>query len=192
MASPSVDVDRPVSRQHELQLHSYYGHGSYWGSAGLWGAGALPSALVTGRPYDGAAPVRESSEVDVHLRSVNAIRNYHIQGTDGSIGHVHDLVINDETWEVRYLVIDTRNWWVGEKVLVAPQWATRISWAEGNVYVGLSREQIKCSPAWDGSADINRRYEGGLYAHYGRSSYWDETGRPDEKRVSSPSDGRPG
>ena len=40
---------------------------------------------------------------------------------DGEIGHVEDFIIDDETWAIRYLIIDTRNWWPGKKVLISPQ-----------------------------------------------------------------------
>jgi hypothetical protein len=73
---------------------------------------------------------------------------------------------------VRYLVIDTRNWWLDKKVLVAPQWTTRIDWLAKNLYVDLTREMIKSSPAWNPSAAINREYEGRLYDYYGRPAYW--------------------
>ena len=50
---------------------------------------------------------------------------YHIEATDGGIGHVKDFIIDDETWAIRYLEVDTRNWWPGKKVLVSPQWINR-------------------------------------------------------------------
>jgi len=35
-----------------------------------------------------------------------------------------------KTWEVRYLAVDTSNWWFGKKVLLCAAWASRISWDE--------------------------------------------------------------
>lgn len=59
------------------------------------------------------------------MRSAREVRGYQIQGRDEAIGHVNDFIVDDETWEIRYLVIDTSNWWFGKKVLVAPHWASR-------------------------------------------------------------------
>jgi hypothetical protein len=112
------------------------------------------------------------------LRSEKEIRGYHIEGIDAAIGHVDDFIIDDETWEVRYLVVDTRNWWLDKKVLVAPQWTNRISWAEHKVFVDLSRQAIKASPEWIPTAPINREYEARLYDYYGRPVYWDSGDRP--------------
>lgn len=170
--SPNIDLDEPVSRQHEREYFLYYGYPYYWGNLGLWGMGGYPGLLATARWND--APVEEADQAsgDVHLRSVAEVRGYHIQGNDGAIGHVEDFIIDDESWEVRYLVVDTSDWWFGKKVLVAPQWASRISWTEKNVYVDMSRKAIKDGPEWSAAEAIDREYEAGLYDYYGRPVYW--------------------
>jgi hypothetical protein len=169
--SPSVEVDKPVSRQYEWDYSRYYEYPHYWGYSGLWGVGAYPSLLAAARWRN--EPLEHScNPSDVHLRSAGEIRGYHIQGSDDEIGHVEDFIVDDETWEVRYLVIDTNNWWFGKKMLVAPHWASRISWAEGNVYVDLSRQAIKNSPEWDACAAVNHEYEVRLYDYFGRPAYW--------------------
>lgn len=179
-SAPNVDVDLPVSRQHERDFHSYYGYPYYWGlSAGYWGMGSYTGLLATGGSNQ--QPVEHSEEPpgDGHLRSAREVRGYYIQGSDDSIGHVQDFIVDDETWEVRYLVIDTSNWWSGKKVLVAPHWASRVSWAERKVYVDLSREVIKSSPEWKENEGVNRDYEVRLYDYYGRPAYWGSSDHPE-------------
>ena len=176
--SPSVDVDKPVSRQQELDYFGYYAYPYYWGYPGQWGIGSYPSQLALARQNQAPAEPDPKQSGDVHLRSEKEIRGYHIEGIDAAIGHVDDFIIDDETWEVRYLVVDTRNWWLDKKVLVAPQWTNRISWAEHKVFVDLSRQAIKASPEWIPTAPINREYEARLYDYYGRPVYWDSGDRP--------------
>lgn len=177
--APNVDVDLPVSRQHERDYHSYYGYPYYWGRSGAWGMGSYPGLLSTGGAYEQFVENSEEPPGDVHLRSAREVRGYHIQASDDSIGHVQDFIVDDETWEVRYLVIDTSNWWFGKKVLVAPHWASRVSWVERKVYVDLSREVIKTSPEWNESEGVNREYEVRLYDYYGRPSYWATSDHPE-------------
>ena len=62
---------------------------------------------------------------DPHLRSSRAVTGYHIQATDGDLGHVEDFIVDDHSWTIRYMVLDTTNWWPGKKVLVAPDWIER-------------------------------------------------------------------
>jgi hypothetical protein len=110
----------------------------------------------------------------LHLRSAAHVTGYHIEATDADIGHVEDFIIDDETWEIRYMVVDTRNWLPGKKVLVAPRWIDRVSWDDSKAYVSLSREAIKNAPEYHPDA-LNREYEGKLHDHYGRRNYWDST-----------------
>ena len=97
---------------------------------------------------------------------------YHIQAADGEIGHIEDFIIDDETWAIRYLIIDTRNWWPGKKVLIAPQWIERVSWSESVAIVNLSREIIKQAPEYTEESQLTRDYETTLYRHYNRQGYW--------------------
>ena len=165
--SPSIDVDKPVSRQHEGDFARYYGFPFYWRSSGLWGTSSTPSALADdGSKEEPPAPPEEGG--DVHLRSSRDVRGYRVEGTDDAIGHVEDFIVDDETWQVRYLVVDTGNWSFGRKVLVAPDWATRISWEERMVSLDMPREAIRTSPEWDPAAAIDPGYEARLHDHYGR------------------------
>jgi hypothetical protein len=169
--SPSVNLDLPVSRQHEREYYGYYGYPDYWGYGGLWGSGGYPSAMASGL-YKEAQARPDERPADVHLRSATDVTGYHIEGLDGSVGHVKDFIIDDETWRVRYMVIHTTNWWTGKSVLVAPEWATRISWADRQVYVDMTRDAVKRSPEWSATYPIQREYEELLHRHYGRIPGW--------------------
>jgi hypothetical protein len=177
--SPSVDVDKPVSRQHERDYLRYYGYPYYWGYTGSLGVGAYPGWLAAGTWNEGRDD-HSDQPGDVHLRSAKELRGYHIQGSDETIGHVEDFIVDDGTWGVRYLVINTNYWWFGKKVLIAPHWATGCSWEERRLYVGMSRRAIKNSPEWSPTDGINRAYETRLYDYYGRPVYWDSGDRPPE------------
>jgi len=106
------------------------------------------------------------------LRSTHDVSGHNIQAADGEIGHVDDFIIDDETWAIRYLIIDTRNWWPGKNVLVSPQWIERISWSESRVFVNLPRETIKQSPEYTEESLLTRDYETRLHGHYNRKGYW--------------------
>jgi hypothetical protein len=169
--SPSPAADQPVSSQHEREYYRHYGYPYYWGSDGIWGAGDLPTALAAGAWIEPLG-VDDAPPGDPHLRSAQEVTGYEIQGSDGAIGHVADFLLDDGTWSVRYLVVDTSNWWFGKKVLVDPSWASGVSWAERKVVLDLSRQAIRDSPEWDSRANVERGYELRLHDHYGRPPYW--------------------
>ena len=166
--SPSLDSDKPVSRQFEISYYGFYGWPEYWGGSYMWGA---YSNIIRDSKELKELKQQEKSW-DPNLRSTNAVSGLSIQASDGEIGHVEDFIIDDENWAIRYLIIDTKNWWPGKKVLVSPQWIERISWEESKVYVNLTRESIKQSPEYTDDFLLTRDYETNLYEHYRRKGYW--------------------
>ena len=168
--SPSLESDQPVSRQFEDGYYGYYGWPAYWGGAYAWGCS--PS-MVREREQWKEFNQREKAW-DPNLRSTYDVSGHHVQATDGTIGHVEDFIVDDETWAIRYLIVDTQNWWPGKKVLISPQWIKRVSWSESKVFVNLSREAIMHSPEYTEAALITREYEGQLHRHYKREAYWVE------------------
>jgi sporulation protein YlmC with PRC-barrel domain len=183
--SPDIDTKKPVSRQHEIEYSNYYTYPYYWGGSGLWGGEMGPTMMLPGHAGRHATPhpLRTPAELaqeraragdDPHLRSCKAVMGYHIHATDGDIGHVQSLLIDEETWAIRYLVVDTSNWWVGHKVLIVPQWVQDISWPNAQVSVNLSRQAIQDAPAYDHAAPFGRKNEDSFFKHYGRANYWDQ------------------
>lgn len=167
--SPPLSSDKPVSQQFEEEYYGYYEWPMYWAGPFMWGA--YPYIVRDGNRFEETIP--EEKKWDRHLRSTQEVCGYHLQASDGEIGHVEDFIIDDETWAVRYLIINTENWWAGKKVLVSPQWIKRVSWDESKVYVNLPGEIIKQSPEYTDNLILTRDYEFELHRHYNRQGYWD-------------------
>lgn len=179
--SPIIDTEQPVSRQMETHLRDYYGWSPYWQMTVAYNPWQSMGPLVpspgptpdqTAEKAAEAAPTAVLNDADPHLRSSREVIGYHIQATDGEIAHVETFLVDDATWRIHYLVIDTRNWLPGKKVLIAPEWIGRIDWADRVVHVNLAKAQIKSSPEYDKSAPISRSYEENLYTHYNSTGYW--------------------
>lgn len=168
--SPSIDTDKPVSRQYEESYYSYYGAPVYWGGPDAWGP---TPALIRDRGQWKNDKSQEGSW-DPNLRSTKDVTGHSIQASDGEIGHVDDFIIDDENFTIRYLVIDTKNFLPGKKVLISPEWIDRISWDDSKVFINLTRETIKNSPEFDEDEGITREYESRLFDHYRRKHYWVE------------------
>ncbi len=167
--SPSLSSDEPVSQQFETDYYGYYGYPIYWNSLYMWGAYLYiqPERELWNKP------TRNEENWDPNLRSTHEVTGYHIQANDGEIGHVEDFILEEETWAIRYLVIDTRNWWSGKKILISPQWIDRVSWSESKVFVNLSIEIIKQSPEYHADVPLTRADEIRLHGHYHRTGYWE-------------------
>ena len=174
--SPDIDTRKPVSRQNETEYLGYYGYSHYWGGSGMWGLGAYPGSLTTDGRIEERVKGHRTPETpapdDSHLRSSNTVIGHHIEATDGNIGHVEDLILDDHTWTIRYLIVDTSNWWGGQRVLVATRWIENVSWAEAKIWVDLTRQAVKDAPPYDSAAPLDRQQEQDIHKHYDRPGYW--------------------
>jgi hypothetical protein len=159
--------------QYEISYHQYYALPFYWIGQDLWGAYPDPSGVI--HPVSDQPAAEEIVVGEGHLRSTNEVSGYHIAATDGGVGHVQDFLVDDKSWALRYIVVDTRDWLPGRKVLVSPQWLESIHWVDEKVQVELDSEAIRNSPEFDPSVPVDRRYEIALYNYYDRPYYWDQT-----------------
>jgi hypothetical protein len=176
-SSPSIDTDKPVSRQYERSYLGYYGYPYYWGGAGLWGEYDYPGTMLTemeASAYRGYLKSPSDDGGDPHLRSCEAVKGYHVHASDGDIGHIQGFIVDEDTWSIRYLIVNTSNWWISHEVLVSPEWIQDISWPQSKVITNLDREAIKGSPVYDETVVLDRDAEIVIYNHYDRNGYWQE------------------
>jgi hypothetical protein len=175
-ASPDIDTDMPVSRKQEIELHRHYNWIPYWGGAyGLVGCPIIPyrtSPTAAQKESERSDETESEENADPHLRSTKEVIDYRINALDGEMGHLADFILDVEDWIIRYIVVDTKNWWPGKTVLISPDWIHEIRWKDSTVSVSMSKADIKDSPEYDPALPINMEYEARLYDYYGRSKYW--------------------
>jgi hypothetical protein len=181
--SPSIDAHKPVSRQMENRYLNYFGWPPYWPGPMLWGPVDIPGAFMpwpapTPENLAAAATTPQPESEDSHLRSGEELKGYHIQALDQSFGHVEQLVFEQENWAIRYLVIDTRNWLPGKRVLLSPMWLASVNWPDMSVYADLDRATIQRAPEYTHDQPITREFETQLFAHYSRPPYWETESAP--------------
>jgi len=165
---PDAGSDLPMSRQHEADIYNYYGWAPYWGAGsymGMVGFGGYLGGPMMASPSPELMQREKSidearrAESDPALRSIKEVTGYTIHASDGEIGHVADFLIEDNDWSIRYLVVDTRTWWPGNKVLVSPLAVRSIQWMDRLVNLGANRQTLKDSAAYDPSATVDPIYE---------------------------------
>lgn len=173
--SPPIEEHEPVSRQYEETYFRYYGWPLYWEGPWLWGPTTYPAGLANiGMPGQTATqahvPEKRPGNGDAHLRSISEVTGYHIHARDGEFGHVDEFLVDDRDWAIRYLVIDTRNWWPGKHVLISPAWIHAVRWRETEIVVDMDRETIQRAPKYDDSKPLTPENECRLAEHYRRTT----------------------
>ena len=76
------------------------------------------------------------------------MNGYHLQASDGMIGHVCDFMMDDQSWAIRQLVIKTGHRFSGKEVLIHRNKVDRISYEESTVFVNLTKEAILEAPEY--------------------------------------------
>ena len=140
--SPSIEWHKPVSRQYETDYYAYYGWPAYWDGSAMWGIGGYPVILP---------PSKKEMELqkkfhhrdDKHLRSMQEVIGYNIQSVDGEIGHVSSFLVDDRSWAIHELVIETGHWFSGKEILIPTGKVKRISYEEAKVFVSLTKADIQ-------------------------------------------------
>lgn len=170
---PPLEPDAPVFREYEIRWFKHYGWLPYWVGNDTWGREPYPHLLYGKNQQE----VTEEDQVpkEGRLRSVNELRGFHIQASDGEIGHVEDFILDEPAWILRYLVVDTLNFLPGreKEVLLGPTHVNSVDWSDRKVSVDLSTEAIKNSPEYDLSVPLNREFEHVLHDYYGWPKYWE-------------------
>ncbi len=173
--APELDLDQPITREAEADLRAYYGWPLYWAGSVPLGM-PIATADATAYPIPEAAaeldPAPHAHNEGQHLRSTRQLHGYGIEAEDGGIGHVETLLASEDDWVLRYLVVDTRDWLPGRKVLLATKSLAEIDWSGRDIHVRLTRDQVRNAPEYHPSKPIERAHEMELLRYYGYEPYW--------------------
>ena len=171
-ASPDIDIKSSITPQQEAELRSHYG----------WPILDAPrGALLTEYRVLDPAPTLEESDENIlpeaveeahRLQEANRVLKYAVQARDGEAGQVEDFLIDDESWTLQYLVVDTGSWLSGRKVLVSPSYVYQIDWAEAVVHIDLNQETVKNSPEYDLESSTSQEFEERVYDPQDQNKAW--------------------
>jgi sporulation protein YlmC with PRC-barrel domain len=172
--SPEIDSEKPVSRSEQKALHEYFSWPAYWAAPLAYTQTVrtvMKSELQDLKEKDEQKVAAVKTEPETNLRRAKEVIGYQVKGRDDRLGKVADFILDDATWDLRYLVLDTKG--SGDKkVLIAPFWIKWIRFDEKKVFIDLNNEVITDSPGFDPNQPIQRDYEEVLYDYYGRPYYW--------------------
>lgn len=76
------------------------------------------------------------------LRSTRDLHGYKVHATDGEAGHLGQFYFDDQTWKVRYIVVNVGNWLHRKEVLISPRSITKVDDFDNTIRTTLTTEQI--------------------------------------------------
>ena len=110
------------------------------------------------------------------LHNTKELYGHKLTATDGDLGHVKDFYLDDRSWAVRYVIVDTGHWLSGRQVLLSPRALGQLDQAGQRLHVKLTRKQIEDSPSIETHLPVSRQFEQEYYRYYGWPGYWETTG----------------
>ena len=155
--SPSIDTHKPVSRQYEEEYYKYYGWPSYWQGDALWETSGSPIIEPPTSPrinQDTTSDPQQREPSETHLISAHAVIGYHIQASDGPIGHICDFLIDEQNWSIVEVVIKIGHRFSGIEVKLPTRSVVRISYEDSTVFLNVTKETVEQSPAFQPAPEI--------------------------------------
>ncbi|MBB6452677.1 hypothetical protein HNQ94_001123 [Salirhabdus euzebyi] len=145
--APNQKEDEPISKQAEEELESYYGWPNYWGGLGPWGGFASPLEFMDVHSNGLKEEPPNEYEANYHLRSAKDIKDdpigFTVEATDEQVGNIYDFVVSEDSWEIKYIVVETQKVLPTRYVLLATDKVTELNWAEKKVYVNQTADEVK-------------------------------------------------
>lgn len=163
--------DKPVSRQEEERLHSFFGWQPYWTGGDLpEGGPEMPVPQgdeMTGDRQAESVPDESLPSGNPNLFASSDVVGYLVEANGGLAGKVVDLIVDDELWMIRYLVVDTSTEGGHGPVLLASQLVDTVSFDTFSVYTDVGFNVLRRGPVYDPSAVIDADQEAALERHFG-------------------------
>jgi len=106
------------------------------------------------------------------LIEASDIKGFTIAATDGGIGTVTDFLFDDESWTLRWIVVETGTWLSGRKVLLPVSVLGHPDADARSFPVRLTMALVKDSPAFEAHEPVSRQHEERMYGYYSMSPYW--------------------
>ena len=102
------------------------------------------------------------------LKNGKDLRGLKVQATDGEIGTVDQFFFDDESWAIRYFVVDTGS----RQVLISPIAVVQRDWEAKRLDLALTKKQVEDSPEIDTQQPVSRQHEAAYLGYFGYPYYW--------------------
>jgi len=152
--SPDIDTEKPVTRQHEMELTNHYswpwqGGGIGFMTTGMVGGVIAPDVPLDDRIADETRHHESANRSEKHLRSFKQLSGFELRSTDENLGEVHDFLLNDTDWTLPYLIIEAGNWYSGKKIVAPTRFIDNVEWESSSIYFMQSSKWLKGLPEFD-------------------------------------------
>lgn len=173
--SPDIKTDRPISEMDLDRLHNYYRWPKYWTPLNTGVSTPVKSKRIDPERLTNTIRLSIQKQRQLNgpkLRSVDEIIGYRVKAKDGIAGNVDDVIIDDRTWKLHYVVVNTGSIFNHKKVLLASDWINMFKHQKSELQVDMPVKIIEDSPEFDPNTPMTHRNEEVYYDFHGKPYYW--------------------
>jgi hypothetical protein len=102
-----------------------------------------------------------------HFRSLAVMHLASIEAADGEVGHAEDFLIDSADWQIKYLVVDTSDWWFGEKILISTRAITGIDTMHHVVTLDATRQFVKDGARFSPEQTVDGAFDESFETYFG-------------------------
>ena len=104
----------------------------------------------------------------------NGLRGLRVMNAGEAVGHVDEFYFDDQSWRIRYLVLDVGSWLSGRKVLVSPATIVSLEWDAKSMNIKATKDEIRKSPDVSTELPVALVLEAQIHRHFAWDYYWPE------------------
>ena len=175
--SPGIETDLPFSLQKERELRLFFRWREYWNDQVFiqpsTAGGMIPAPGADTNLATVVIDPKVSTQANPYLRSANEVQGYTMRASAEDLGEVFGFIVQDETWRIRYLILETGNWLIGKKFLLSPEWVSGIDWSHRIVNLEMTRKTFENAPVYTPGEPITREDEKRLFDYHQKSPDWE-------------------
>jgi len=102
-----------------------------------------------------SVPIDMEEALCPSLMSTVQALGYTIEAAEGPIGRIRDFLFDDQSWMIKYLNVDTHEWWQSESdVLLPTESIVSLDSANATISTSLSRDALERSPVYGDQVPI--------------------------------------
>jgi uncharacterized protein YrrD len=106
------------------------------------------------------------------LHDLDTLVGSSLIATDGELGSVQNFLFDDQSWTIRYLVVDVGGWLARSAVVLTVKAVERPDWAQKTFHAHLTKEQVRNSPGVDMEKPVSRQQEIAMKEYLGLPDFW--------------------
>ena len=108
------------------------------------------------------------------FHTLHELTDARVVATDGKIGRVCNVFFDDQSWKVRYFVVDLRGWRARRYVVLPVSLVEAPDWEKKILRARASKEQVRQCPDLDSVRPVARQQEIALRKYYHWPRQWEQ------------------